>query len=129
MKTGEMITALTNDREAKFKCIDGCLVDPNRDFVIGCDKDGYIKFFERGKFREAFFDIHNKLDWDWELIPQEVTWQEGIQGWLDGKSILIKHDGSEYTQSSGSRLGCFMNNPFSGFGGGLFRDGKWFILG
>jgi len=93
MKTWEMIKSLTDNRDAKFKCTNGCIVNPNRDFVIGCNEEGYIKFFEHGEFRDAFFDIHNKLDWEWELVPQEVTWQEAVQAWINGKNVYFILDG------------------------------------
>jgi len=84
MKTGEMITSLTDNRDAKFKCANGCIVNPNRDFIIGCDKDGYIKFFEHGEFRDAYFDIHKKLDWEWELIRNQVEFMTAVNS---GKRI------------------------------------------
>ena len=120
MKTGEMITALTNDRNAKLKCTNGCPINLNRDFIIGCDKDGYIKFFEHGEFRDAFFDIHNKLDWEWELIPQEVTWQGAIQAWLDGKTIKVV-EGSEVLILKSKECALIFNKS-------RFTNGKWYIL-
>ena len=120
MKTGKIITALTDNRDAKFKCTNGCVVNKNREFVIGCDKDGYIKFFEHGEFRDAYFDIHNKLDWEWELVPQEVTWQEAVQAWLDGKTAKMV-EGSEVIILKGKKDTLIFNKS-------RFTNGKWYIL-
>jgi len=85
MKTWEMIKELTENRDAKFKCTNGCNIDPRRDYVIGCDKEGYIRFFEHGEFRDAFFDIHNKFDWDWELVRQPVDFMTAANS---GKLVM-----------------------------------------
>jgi len=84
MKTWGMIKDLTENRDNKFKCTNGCIIDPRRDFIIGRDKEGYIRFFEHGEFRDAFFDIHNKFDWDWELVRQPVDFLTAVNS---GKEI------------------------------------------
>jgi hypothetical protein len=119
-----MIKELTDNQDMKFRCVDGCL--DSRDYVIGRDDDGYVKFFEHGKFRDAFFDIHQKFGWEWELVPQEVTWQEAIQAWLDGKDIRIELRGKTYIQHYVCRFGL-AENSFNGFGKNFFTEGKWYI--
>lgn len=92
MKTWEMIKELTENTEMRFKCINGCLKGIE-DYIIGRNKEGYIKFLRNGEFRDTYFDIHGKFDWDWELVPQEVTWQEAVQAWVDGKGVYFTLNG------------------------------------
>jgi len=117
MKTGEMYTYVLNNPEARFHRLN--MNNASYGFVNGTLVYGETKIATEVP----------RPDEDWELVPQEVTWQEAIQGWLDGKSFYIELGGTRYTQSRGSRLGCFNNNLLNGFGGGLFREGKWFIVG
>jgi len=113
MKTWEMIKELTDNRDTKFKCTNGCIIDPRRDFVIGCDKEGYIRFFEHGEFRDAFFDIHNKFDWDWELVRQPVDFLTAVNS---GKRIRpVDHTIDGFLRFNEWSLNLEMIN------------GKWFI--
>lgn len=123
MQTWEMIKELTENPKLKF-----IRVSDNVTFATSSR-------IHEGKVIDYYVSaLHSPshgcvlLKDEWKLIPQEVTWQEAIQAWVDGKEFLIKHNGKEYKQRQCSRLGCLSDNPFSGFGNGLFTEGKWFIL-
>ena len=30
-----------------------------------------------------------RLDYDWQPIPQTVTWQEALQAWADGENVVL----------------------------------------
>ena len=47
-----------------------------------------------------------RLDYDWQPIPQTVTWQEAIQAWVDGKTIRIKNraDGERFCRGGASLI-------------------------
>ena len=68
----------------------------------------------------------DNLHIDWELLPQEVTWQEAIQAWLNCKEIYVETDDGKYTQRASFRLGCFALGQ-DGFNKNCFRSGKWYI--
>jgi len=63
----------------------------------------------------------------WELLPQEVTWQEAIQAWLvDRKEFYVEVDDEKYTQRVTFKLGAFIAGK-DGFDRRCFERGKWYI--
>ena len=92
-----------------------------------------IYFFQNGKpkYRNINGDVDDslnltRLDENWELLPQEVTWQEAIQAWINCKEVYVEYDGEKYTQRASFRLGCFALGQ-DGFNKNCFRSGKWYI--
>lgn len=127
MKTWEMIKALEENPDLKFISQDGFIASVNQlngMFILTnvnnpCSPNGNIHLVR--------VDGSVYSPDSWELIPQKVTWQEAIQAWLEGKEILIKHNGKEYRQKPSVGLGNFTNYPSSSFGNRLFLDGEWYI--
>ena len=122
-----MFKGLTENQSAKFINQEGDTAELDEHGLLVLRGTDGERFGEDKNIRLVNGINKNHEADDWELVPKEVTWQEAIQAWLDGKSFYIEHGGTRYTQSGGGRLGCFKNNLLEGFGGGLFRDGKWYI--
>ena len=103
------------------------LANPKAEFTRSRINDVVYKFSEKGVLlvRAAgtfvVSDLPPKPNEDWELVPQEVTWQEAISAWLEGEAVVCKYKGSEITFFSG------------GINTALYADkeklkyGKWYI--
>jgi hypothetical protein len=116
LKTWEMIKALTENDNLRFKAQDGMTAEVA---VNGClvlkDSDG-----DEAEVRivSGVADIEPDK---WDLIPQEVTWQEAIQAWIDeskGFHVDLVNNGTIY--QSGLQI-------LRGFDTTHFHHGKWFI--
>lgn len=124
MKTWEMIKALTENPTLVFVSQDG--------YKVFIDSDNGCLRHVRSNNTESFGSASNirlvdcgvKPD-EWELVPQEVTWQEAIQAWLDGRSIRVELNSTTKKQPPIYRLGCLLDG--NGFEKRELRDGKWFI--
>lgn len=79
MKTGEIYTLALTNPDAKFKSAG----HPLGDFVVHFNKVGKLL----DKNGDLVFPRYNT---DWELLLQEVTWQEAIQAWADGKTVYFE---------------------------------------
>ncbi|TGE35916.1 hypothetical protein E4K67_22635 [Desulfosporosinus fructosivorans] len=104
MKTWEMIKELTENPKLKFKR----LCDSR---IFYCGNSGYL-------YREPGMSEVIGIDEDWELISQEVTWQEAIQAWVDGKTVRCKKDREIIYFGSWPDFIADKTN---------FTDGKWYI--
>ncbi len=80
MKTWEILKLLTENQEIRFRRAGKDLTYYYNGISVMCS-DG-ITTAQSG-------DILN-LKAEWELIPQEVTWREAIQAWVDGKTVYCK---------------------------------------
>jgi hypothetical protein len=123
MKTWEMMKVLMENNKLKARS----MVNGN-ERVVSVGKSGLGNVCIISEQGVAVLPI----DADWELIPQEVTWQEAIQSWIDGKSLTIElgkdsiAGESKYFQPEINRLGCFICGK-RGFDKELFIKGKWYI--
>ena len=65
-----------------------------------------------------------KVDDDWELVPQEVTWQEAIQAWANGEKVHYVFNNTKVYLDNIYYLRTIYAGPIS-------RDeiskAKWFI--
>ena len=120
--SGDMYNYAKEHPEAKFKrkCYEHCKILRYR-----FDKDGNLLAYNEGEKGSWMGEIP-KLNEQWELIPQEVPWQEAIQAWVDGKNFRVEMGYVSIRQLAGIKLGGEMS------GGGsidpkYFIDGKWFI--
>ena len=133
MKTWEMIKLLTENHNLNFKNV-------RCGGIVGYNEKGSLSWNRDIGENEKMFTIHcvkgnaeANGNWndDWELIAQEVTWQEAIQAWLNNKSIRIEVADKEgngkslYYQKWTNRLGCM--GVTEGFNKDLFVRGKWYI--
>lgn len=85
MKTSEMYAIAEVNPEAKFK-------RPNlNDTTYMFDENGILVNLECGEYTASV--ILPKPNEEWELIPQEVTWQEAIQAWVDGNKVYYVLNG------------------------------------
>ena len=119
MKTWDMLRELSENPLLKFK--------DNSGSVVGIsDKTGRVVWLNGD--REDAFVIHSyaygfvdNLHLDWELVPQEVTWQEAISAWLDGEAVACKYKGSEITfLSGGINMALYVDKE-------KLKYGKWYI--
>ena len=92
---------------------------------------GYVSFIDGILCWEdnencPFQIAYEHLDGDeWELIKKPITWQEGIQGWLDEKKVYYLFNGERQ----------YLDNPFylknNSLGRPISKDeisfGKWYI--
>ena len=113
MKTGEMYTY--------------ALANPKAEFIRPDLNNAIYKFSEKGVLlvRAAgtfvVSDLPPKPNEDWELVPQEVTWQEAISAWLDGEEVVCKHKGGEAIfVSGGINMALYADKE-------KFKYGKWYI--
>ena len=120
MKTWEMLKKLTENPKKRFKRADWENLYITADnFKIICDSNGN---------RYGIYDVMEDLDGGWEELPQEVTWQEAIEGYINGKTIKCIYDGNTYIQGSAYKFGVEIHKRFNGFDRGCFANGKWYIL-
>ena len=109
-----MIKALTKNQTLKFSSnLDEKIVFAKADpFCIG--------FMFNEKF--CLLDMCMRdLTADWELIPQEVTWQEAIGAWLDGEAVVCRYKGSDITFFSGGiNMALYADKE-------KLKYGKWYI--
>ena len=113
MKTGEMYTYV--------------LANPKAEFTRSRINDVVYKFSEKGvllvRAADTFVvsDLPPKPNEDWELVPQEVTWQEAISAWLDGEEVACKHKGGEAIfLSGGINMALYADKE-------KLKYGKWYI--
>lgn len=92
MKTWEMLKELTEN--------------PKKRFRLPSWGDGrYITAMGTGLIVN---EIHkpanvNRLKVDWEMLPQEVPWQEAIEAWVNGKCVksVLNQEEHIYNESQG----------------------------
>ena len=124
METWEMIKELTKNPKLKFRNgIDSIVkISDKTKTVVWVDEDGDESPFILYSHAASVDNLHIV----WELVPQEVTWQEAIQAWIDGKDFRIERDGITYEQANFCGLGWFegRNNWLYPK---LFKEGKWYI--
>jgi hypothetical protein len=113
VKTWEMVKELTENDNLKFKAQDGMTAEVA---VNGClmlkDSDG-----DEAEVRIAGGCCEIEPD-RWELIPQEVTWQEAIQRWLGGETIVCEIGLHRYIYTPEDRHSIMRNE---------IEKGKWYI--
>lgn len=92
MKTWEMIKALTENPKLKFN--NGIhkvkISDITNRIVWDYADEKEDPFIMFSNAPGAIDNLHI----EWELIPQEVTWQEAIQAWVDGREVYFTLNGS-----------------------------------
>ena len=97
MKTWEIIKELADNPNLTFK---------NLRFggVAGYTGVGTLSWLRNTtKDGEAFTvhcvcgdqDHHGNWNDDWELVPQEATWRDAIQAWVDGKKVFYILNGKK----------------------------------
>jgi hypothetical protein len=53
---------------------------------------------------------------EWKIIQEPVSWQEAIQGWIDGKTVKIENeDGSYYCFLKQDTFLCMNNTDFTNY--------------
>lgn len=94
--------------------------------IMSCD--------EKGNDLCIFSLAKSKFDVQWEVVkkpPKQVSWQEAIQAWIDGKNFkIVLPYGEELTQYTVFKLGTRLNKESDkrGFDVSCFAEGKWYIL-
>ena len=112
------------------------LANPKAEFTRPDLNNAIYKFSENGVLlvRAAgtfvVSDLPPKPDENWELVPQEVTWQEAIGAWLDGKTIkCVAHDleDSVFEGKDGNKQ-AFKDQKGWTFNKIKLITGRWYIL-
>ena len=92
LKTWEMLRELGENPLLKFKDNSGSAVGIS-------DKTGRVVWLNGD--REEVFIIYShapgrvdNLHLDWELVPQEIPWQEALEQWVKGKSVIRELNGT-----------------------------------
>lgn len=116
IKTWEVIKALSENPKLKFA--NGCHVLKISDItkrIVWDNKSGEDPFIIFSNAPGAVDNLHI----DWELVPEEVTWQEALEAWVKGESVMRKLDGTS----------CIFRatTSFAVSRAELIR-GQWFIL-
>ena len=103
MKLWEVIKALDENTNKRFKNELGSIIGFADNILQWIDKDGEIiePFLVRDR-RSGTGICHNTGD-NWQLVRQPVTWQEAIQAWAEGKTVIVentcdkrKYDGKKF---------------------------------
>jgi hypothetical protein len=116
VKTGEIFTMALTNPKAKFKSIGQQFGDFAAHFnAVGklVDKEGELVF--------------PTYDMDWELVPQEVTWQEALQVWVGGKTITCDLSDATYRFTNGSDFRQFRDETENTLCKIQLINGKWFV--
>ena len=115
MKTWEMIKELTENPKAKAKEVNS----PNDQ---GHDTVSVVEnriCWGGDSCFPLYILVDGKEVSEWELIPQEVTWQDALQAWVDGKTI----------RSETNCTGCtYHSNSHTDIPKSEIQFGKWYIL-
>jgi len=116
MKTWEMLKELTENPNKRFR-------------LPSWDKDEFITGGGRdivGHEGQMYVLGHNCIDDGWEEVPTEVTWQEAIEAWANGKDIksviydeeiFYKHEDGHLEDQNGDAISL-----------DELTEGKWYIL-
>ena len=124
MRTWEMIKVLAENPKLQFENgIHVVKISDSTKKVVWVQDDGDEDSFIIYSHAPGAVD---SLHIDWELVPQEVTWQEAIQAWIDGKDIRVECDGATYEQVNSCGLGCYEGRN-KGLYPRFFKVGKWYI--
>ncbi|SPF51189.1 hypothetical protein SBF1_50073 [Candidatus Desulfosporosinus infrequens] len=120
LKTGELYTLALNNPEA---------ITPYKRM-----KNGEIYFFNSFKRlqRQGSTDEPTQLlfDEDWEPVPQEVTWQEALSAWIEGKTVIVTLSGNDKSTYRGRDTDnqCLQDNERTWtVTRQKLKYGKWFI--
>ena len=125
MKNWEVIKALAENptltfKNLRFGGVAGYIGNGKLAWISGSDKIG------------AAFEIHYAPDsgggnWndDWELAPQEVTWQEAIQKWSEGKDVICHINNYKYLFKA--EVAFFRDNEGIAISRDILLNGKWFV--
>ena len=71
----------------------------------------------------------SRLKVDWEMLPQEVPWQEALKFWIDGGQIEVwRNDELKYKSRRCYKLGVIKSDECYHFDRTDFTEGKWYIL-
>jgi len=80
MKTGDIYNHALVNPMARFISVDRSLFP---EFVAYFNEVGKLVTADGEK--ESL--VYAPYSMEWELVPKEVTWQEAISAWLDGKKV------------------------------------------
>ena len=122
MKTWEVLKELTEN--------------PNKRFRLPSWEDGrYITATNTGLIVNEILELANvsRLKVDWEILPQEVTWQEALEAWANGKTVKCTARGYDniyqkydvVDDCDDSFLLDEVGNPLDAY---EILEGKWYIL-
>ena len=125
MKLWEVIKALDENPNKRFKHALGSIIGFDDNVLQWLEKDGEIiePFLVRDR-RSGTGICHNTGD-NWQLVRQPVTWQEAIQAWAEGKTVIVentcakrKYDGKkDYLKDVDGNL----------MGPSEIRHGTWYV--
>lgn len=114
MKTWEMLKELTENPNKRF-----CSTKNKSDCVS--NNCGKVEWIDGNHFYPSWI-----LDEEWEEAPQEVTWQEALEAWANGKDIksviydeeiFYKHEEGYLEDQNGDAISF-----------DELTEGKWYIL-
>jgi len=115
MKTGEIYThALTNPKARFMSSENG----PFPEFEAHFNEVGKLV---TGEGRDESL-VYAPYDMEWELVPQEVTWHEAINLWLDGNSVVCEYKGNRHGFDAGGIIMAMHVDKEK------LKYGKWYIL-
>jgi hypothetical protein len=124
MKTWEMLKELTENPKKRFK-------RKNWEGVYICSKNGFI--CDSNGDRYGIYDVMEDLDGGWEELPREVTWQEALEAWANGKTVKCAARGYDniyqkydvVDDCDDPFLLDEVGNPLDAY---EILEGKWYIL-
>ena len=65
------------------------------------------------------FDGNIHQDYNWEEVPQEVTWQEAVQAWANGAKVHLINKAGGHVSRQGGDMHLYADE---------ITKGKWYIL-
>ena len=133
MKTWEMLKELTENPGKIFQATN----KHGNTYQMLKNTIGYFELTVFDKNGKRFdFDVpaggfHGNIheDYDWKLLPQEVTWQEALEAWINKERIEVWLEGSlAYRSNPGYKLGASEKDKGYHFDRNDFTKGVWYIL-
>jgi hypothetical protein len=127
MKTWEMIKELSENPKLKFN--NGIhkvkISDITKRIVWAYADEKEEPFIIFSNAPGAVDNLHI----EWELIPQEVPWQEALQAWLDGKTVSCRVEACDNQVNLATRYIHYgdSNETRYPLGKVEFTKGKWYI--
>ena len=125
MKLWEVIKALDENTNKRFKNELGSIIGFADNILQWIDKDGETiePFLVRDR-RSGTGICHNTGD-NWQLVRQPVTWQEAIQAWAEGKTVIVENTCAK-RKYDGKKI--FLRDEYgNAMGSWEITNGTWYV--
>ena len=119
MEIWEVVKVLSENKDLIFVCGR----QPDNPIGVVDDVLCWVNTKDPFEFNFRNAELVGTIDvYDWELMPKEVSWQEAISAWLDGKAVVCKCNGGGTVvfSSGGINMALYVDKE-------KLKYGKWYI--